>query len=119
VIAPAAKPDQYPFPFWPPLPWDDDPATYLWDAPPVEGEDQETTRERKRAARKVFMNERMYRNNDDSRWTGVRFLGEGGYGKAGLWVETDDNGIITDVCPCFFSLYELLLLILLQLDSGG
>ncbi|KAF2867763.1 hypothetical protein BDV95DRAFT_646830 [Massariosphaeria phaeospora] len=33
---------------------------------------------------------------DARRWHGVHFLGEGGFGKVGLWIETNENNIIVD-----------------------
>jgi hypothetical protein len=34
---------------------------------------------------------------DEVRWHGVKLLGAGGYGVAGLWLELDDEKNITDV----------------------
>jgi len=36
--------------------------------------------------------------NDDSRWHGIKTLGFGSYGAAGLWVEADAANNIRDVC---------------------
>jgi hypothetical protein len=35
--------------------------------------------------------------SDGTRWTGVKSLGVGGYGIAGLWVQVDEAGNIQDV----------------------
>lgn len=41
-----------------------------------------------------FMRTTPYIYDQDSRWTGVRQLGQGGQGIVGLWVKSDDQGRI-------------------------
>jgi hypothetical protein len=36
--------------------------------------------------------------SDSSRWHGIKLLGFGSYGAAGLWVEADAANNIRDVC---------------------
>jgi hypothetical protein len=87
------KPDVYPYSFWPEPPWPEDP----------DAEDLDTDENaKKKVARKFFLNTRLYKSTnaeDESGWHGVRFLGQGAYGKAGLWIHVDDKRNITEAGP--------------------
>jgi hypothetical protein len=39
----------------------------------------------------------MWPETDETNWRGVKFLGAGTYGRAGLWCRIDDNGNIVQV----------------------
>ncbi|KAF2251082.1 hypothetical protein BU26DRAFT_276091 [Trematosphaeria pertusa] len=113
--------DTYPYSFWPATPWNRDPDREELPQPPQlwkknnphpvikehyarEGvrqyEERENEWKRKRNANRVaWMRSRphMWPTDDESRWHGVRFLGQGSYGSAGLWVRVDDTNTIIDV----------------------
>lgn len=77
----ARDPDRYPYPFWPEGPWEEDPNDKYWDD-----------------ARGFMFSQPYYPDHPrDDQWQGVRFLGQGGYGKCGLWRLRGDDGNIIDV----------------------
>jgi hypothetical protein len=96
VVAPAAAPipvlpqvpqpeNAYPFSFWPARPWNIEPA---FD-PLHDSDNTQNTWMRSRP--------HMWPGADETDWRGVKFLGVGTYGRAGLWCRIDDNGNIVQV----------------------
>lgn len=74
--------DRVPYGFWPQLPW------------PSEDDIGPTPDPTTHAA--AWMATKPYRKDKDERhWHGVRFLGRGGYGCAGLWCEEDKDGNVS------------------------
>jgi hypothetical protein len=87
----AAQPlaPHFPFNHWPPQPWQQDPDTSQWP-------DHEDVLGKRGDARARFLDSWGHGNQaggiyNGANWHGVKFLGAGGYGSAGLWVEIDHN----------------------------
>jgi hypothetical protein len=93
--------DVYPPLFWPQLPWEKEPEDIYerrkrarHDLTPEEVE------KGKREDDDIFVQTKPMKSDDDPeehRWHGARVLGRGTFGRAGLWVKTDDNNNIIDV----------------------
>jgi hypothetical protein len=76
--------------FWPRLPWDFEP-----DIEPV---DMRKLREDEFEEEEwVKTKPHIPPPNNDSNWHGIKLLGSGGYGLAGLWVQADEANNICDV----------------------
>jgi hypothetical protein len=78
--------DNFPFPFMPQPPWEPEPDDIYAKS--------------NAGANIVFKGSRPMISDDASQeasWHGVHILGEGSYGRAGLWVQTDSDGNIVDV----------------------
>jgi hypothetical protein len=76
--------------FWPRPPWDFEP-----DIEPV---DMQKLREDEFEEEEwVKTKPHIPPPNDDSNWHGIKLLGSGGYGVAGLWVQADEANNICDV----------------------
>lgn len=85
----------YSFPYWPPQPWDPEPdMTGIPSHIELRDEDEEV----KVRARTAWMRSKplMWRE-DETEWHGARYLADGSYGAAGLWVRVDSTGNIVDV----------------------
>lgn len=93
VVVPAQQaaqgntdPDAFPWAFWPQLPWDRDPDD-IYDE--LRAPDESIAR--------FMRGETQRKDADETGWVGVLSLGQGAYGRAGLWVQIDDSRNITDV----------------------
>lgn len=80
------RPDERPYQFWPELPWEDGPDPHV----PV---DDRSPRQLKFWLDSGAPDAVLY----GRRWRGVRRLGKGGFGIAGLWVQVDMADRIIDV----------------------
>lgn len=80
--------------FWPRLPWSapDEPAPPFLDMQALK-DDVDFVKEHW-----LDTEPRMPPPNDNSRWHGIKLLGSGSYGAAGLWAEADAANNIRDVC---------------------
>jgi hypothetical protein len=76
--------------FWPKLPWSPEPVLPPYDIDMVKVNG---------ASREAWLSTEPYMPSlsDGSHWHGVRTLGVGGYGAAGLWIQTDAAGNVRDV----------------------
>ncbi|KAF1965927.1 hypothetical protein BU23DRAFT_574435 [Bimuria novae-zelandiae CBS 107.79] len=100
------NPDQYPFSFWPPLPWPDDHARddlaelpHKWqaaNAPPTASGARNDWEAERDAVRQEWNNAGILSEEFASRWVGAGFIGQGVHGSAGLWVNVDDDNVVTD-----------------------
>ncbi|KAF1951202.1 hypothetical protein CC80DRAFT_539100 [Byssothecium circinans] len=99
-----AHQDTYPPSFMMPAPWHEDPddsvlppgvweAKYGYDADEEPEEYGEVIEDIKREWLKTELGKKF---EDETQWQGVKFLGKGAYGSAGLWVKTNDEGCIID-----------------------
>lgn len=91
-----AQQDQYPFSFWPDPPWDEEPEDSKDGRPMHEGKNKiEAHRVRQR---KVWLAKKpLQMGENEDCWKGVKFLGQGSYGCAGLWIKTNEHSDIVDV----------------------
>jgi len=80
--------------FWPRLPWSapDEPAPPFLDMQALK-DDVDFVK-----GHWLDTGPRMPPPNDNSRWHGIKLLGSGSYGAAGLWAEADAANNIRDVC---------------------
>jgi len=80
--------------FWPRLPWSapDEPAPPFLDMQALK-DDVDFVK-----GHWLDTEPRMPPPNDNSRWHGIKLLGSGSYGAAGLWAEADAANNIRDVC---------------------
>lgn len=96
------NPDQYPFSFWPPRPWEsidartDRTLNYSSMNPQQMGDSTEF--------QDAYLDSHThYRPNNDGenfderQWRGSEFLGAGGYGCVALWCKVDENNNVRDV----------------------
>ncbi|KAF1849246.1 uncharacterized protein K460DRAFT_354115 [Cucurbitaria berberidis CBS 394.84] len=79
----------YPFEFWPSLPWPEDPDTSNWPT-------HAALSSRDLVARAAFLDSfgrfNLFKAGlEEWSWNGVKFLGAGAFGSAGLWVQIDHN----------------------------
>lgn len=100
-IAAARHGDRLPYDFWPQMPWSPKPD-YI---PRMTKADQDD----KDMMNAWLLTKPLVTSGDESRWHGVKFLGAGSYGAAGLWVQVDATNVITDVSStsCLFADYGL------------
>ncbi|EUC43470.1 hypothetical protein COCMIDRAFT_28065 [Bipolaris oryzae ATCC 44560] len=75
--------------FWPKRPWSPEPKLPHYDIDMIKANG---------ASREAWLSTEphMPLPSDGSQWHGVQVLGIGGYGAAGLWVQTDTTGCIRD-----------------------
>ncbi|CAO2652088.1 Nn.00g003710.m01.CDS01 [Neocucurbitaria sp. VM-36] len=79
--------NQYPFDFWTPLPWDQEPADATLGS---SIKDIKGTNEAPEQSNQWMENSPdMWPTGDESMWRGGKFLGGGTFGCAGLWCEVD------------------------------
>ena len=90
---PPPPPPHFPFDFWPLQPWQQDPDTSQWPTHDAISRDNR--------AQLDFLNSwghfNLQRGGSEAHWHGVKFLGAGGFGCAGLWVQLDPQRNVTDV----------------------
>ncbi|KAF2126727.1 hypothetical protein P153DRAFT_68753 [Dothidotthia symphoricarpi CBS 119687] len=95
--------DELPYSFWPPLPYDDAPELAAFNTATLENldvdtglsDEQKKARDERRASW-LHTKPNMSRDGDETRWHGAKFIGAGGYGCVGLWVERDDRNNVVD-----------------------
>jgi hypothetical protein len=81
--------DKLPYDFWPKLPW-----TPMPDLPTMNAQASNNMKKMN-----AWIATKPYRTMDgENSWVGAMFLGVGGCGAAGLWVEVDAEKNIRDVC---------------------
>jgi hypothetical protein len=112
----ASAHDTYPYRFWPPLPWDSEPARrvsppHIWrryNKQPVQQPHEDilsysikvnrySNAEAENARLWLGEGTHLWPPQDESVWRGVKFLGAGSYGSVGLWVKVDGDDNIVDV----------------------
>jgi hypothetical protein len=83
--------DKIPYPFWPPLPWSVDPTLPHLDLDLVDQPGH--------AHACAWLSTKPYQPGgaDETLWHGVKVLGTGSYGAAGVWAQTNDTKQIIDV----------------------
>jgi hypothetical protein len=80
--------DKFPYEHWPQLPWGPEPILGSFNVEEA----------RKVEHAQAWMHTKpLIEDGDETRWHGVRFLGSGSYGAAGLWVQVNSENIIEDV----------------------
>ena len=105
----AQQPDKYPYSFWPDPPWHTEPSVRMtkpisvrdWEQqnhePPAGLAHDNWERNRQAIEKRWLDTKPLQWAVDERRWHGVKFLGRGSYGCAGLWVQTDAQDTIIDV----------------------
>jgi hypothetical protein len=83
-----AEEDHWPPKFWPALPWDEEPDYKNFNYETTDRKDLEA----KFPKTKPF----QWEEDADAGWKGIKLLGQGTYGWAGLWVKTDRTRNIID-----------------------
>lgn len=81
----SAIPNGVPYKHWPSLPWPLEPTLPDIGASIVSEENQNK-----------FMNIKPHLSEQETRWQGAKFLGNGSYAAVGLWCEIDEYGNIVD-----------------------
>lgn len=104
AVPPAsAQVDEFPYPFWPALPYEDVPVLADFDVEVLITDDQRVISHQERRVRDeqralwLRTKPNMLQGGDERRWHGSRLIGAGGYGCVGLWVERDENDNVVDV----------------------
>jgi hypothetical protein len=82
----------YPFDFWPAPPWQQNPDTSIW---PTLHQLQNKVGEHSFLRTWGHLN--VQHDPNEVGWYGVKFLGVGGFGSAGLWVHVNAHNSITEV----------------------
>ncbi|KAF1918295.1 hypothetical protein BDU57DRAFT_537867 [Ampelomyces quisqualis] len=88
LTAAARGVDKLPYDFWPQMPWSPKP-----DIPGMTRAD----RGNDEMMDAWLRTKPLMTSGEETQWHGVKYLGSGGYGAAGLWVEVNDTDVITDV----------------------
>jgi hypothetical protein len=89
----SSVPPHYPFDFWPPQPWLQDPNTAFPTQQALLDDEGNARRDFLRS----WVHSHPHREFEETNWHGVKFLGAGSFGSAGLWVEIDQNHNILSV----------------------
>jgi hypothetical protein len=106
VQAPARPINNYPFDFWPPLPWDAEPAsdsTLAWSI-----KDLKSRSSPEKSEAWLSNPPDQWPIREETAWRGGKFLGAGSFGSAGLWCEVDGAGnvvrrmVVKEVRPSGF-----------------
>lgn len=119
-----AEGGEYPYSFWPDPPWDrvglmpKPPGMLTTQRPPPRREEYRFDPEiRQRYIYEVDAWKRegkqvnflwktggsFWPHGDPEEWVGVKYLGGGSYGSAGLWIKVNEVGTIVDVSTSFLS----------------
>lgn len=77
--------DSWPYSFWPPLPWAEEPKLRIPQADATAAEESR------------WLNSNPSHDREEERWLGIDVLGRGAYGVTGHWARVDEANNVVDV----------------------
>ncbi|CAI6332863.1 unnamed protein product [Periconia digitata] len=88
---------EYPFPFWPRIPWNDTPVGLAQNPATYGPRDTEYAEIVRKWLRQLHEPDEW---ETRGMWKGSQLLGQGSFGAAGLWVRNDKNGNVVESIVC-------------------